>query len=239
MNRFWGAIGIVTAATAALDAAAQAPVAAGGAIYSSAQTTLQSFLRFTNTGPTAGSITVNVRNASTGGTLGQWVTAPIPVNGEFQFPLTTLEAGTSIGTRPDFYAISLQSSISGFFQHVLFRPADGTLTNLSTCASGIVAEPAILSGVHSSLLQIGYPSTIAVNNTGTVATTVTLSIYDARNGSLRGTYTTPSIPAGGQLQVSVPTIEATVGAPTANMLHYVVRVEEAFTGYLQHLVNNV
>ena len=55
---------------------------------------------------------------------------------------------------------------------MLFRPSDGTLTNLSTCATGVTADATKLAGVHTSLLDYGFPSSIAITNTGSAATTV-------------------------------------------------------------------
>src|SRR6185312_16417096 len=101
-----------------------------------------------------------------------------------------------------------QTSLKGYFQHVLFRPADGTLTNLSTCATGITADTSRLSGVHSSLLGSDF---LCMNETTTTETSpeaVTLDILDARDGSRVGTYTTSSIAPNGQAVISMSTIEA-------------------------------
>ena len=78
-----------------------------------------------------------------------------------------------------------------------------------------------------------------VNNTGYTAQTVTLGIFDARDGTRRGTYTTAVIAAGGEAVTPISAIEAATGSPGAGMFHYVVKAEGAFSGYLQHLLNNV
>lgn len=209
-------------------------------VLSTSQSASQSFLRFHNVGGAAGTVAVTVRNASTGATLGEWTSPSIPVDSELQFGVATIESALGITTnKPDRYSLSIRSGISGLFQHVLYRPSDGTLTNLSTCAAGVTADQTKISGVHSSQLQSGFPSTVLITNTSNAATAVTLGIYDARNGTKRGTYATPSIPAGAQAQVSVPAIETAVGTAPAGMFHYVVKTESAFTGYMQNLVNNV
>jgi hypothetical protein len=178
-------IACATAALAGIAPHAAAQVVAG-AIYSTAQTTSQSFLRFHNTGDSAGTVTVTVRNASTGALLGQWTSSTITADAELQFAIGTVETALGItADKPANYVVSLQTALRGYFQHVLFRPADGTLTNLSTCAAGVTADPRELGGVHTSVLQSGYPSTIIVNNTGSHATPVTLGVYDARNGTRR------------------------------------------------------
>ena len=126
-------------------------------------------------------------------------------------------------------------------QHVLFRPSDGVLTNLSTCNSGVTAPSARLVNVHSSRLGTnGYPSTVVIHNTGTAAATATLAVTDARDGMTIGSiYTTASIPADGELVLPVSTIETAAEIlPPVDMLHYLIALRGPFTGYLQHRVNN-
>lgn len=182
---------------------------------------------------------MTLNDETSGLSLGQWTSPSIPAGSEPQFPISTVETGTGqTFTKPNYYAISVKTGITGYFQHVLWRAADGTLTNLSTCPAGMTASGAKLSGVHSSLFGDTYPSTIAVTNTGAASAPVTLGVYDARDGSKRGTYTTAAIPANGQVMVSMAAIEASVGAPTAGMFHYVILAEDPFTGFLQHLLTN-
>ncbi len=237
-------VGVVTDMTAAcaLDgnapAAVQSPMRAG-AVFSTAQAASQSFLRFYNAGTSAGAVTVTLNNEANGQTLRQWTSPSIPPGSEQQFSIGTIESGPGpTFAKPNYYAIKVQSGITGYFQHVLWRSADGTLTNLSTCGAGATASRTKLSGVHSSLFANSYPSTVVVSNTGASAAAVTLGVYDARDGSKRGTYTTNSIPANGQALLSMATIEAAVGAPTEDMYHYVIKAEGIFTGFLQHLVTN-
>jgi len=211
-----------------------------GTVYSSTQTSSQSFLRFYNSGTTDGKVTIALRDFATGQSLGQWTSPNIPAGSEQQYPIATIESGTGQSfTKPAFYSINIQTSITGYFQHVLYRPADGTLTNLSTCATGTTSDSAKLSAVHSTLLDYGFPSSVAVNNISTVAASATLGIYDANTGAKLGTYTTASVPANGQLIVAINTIETAIGrTPTSVMYHYVIKQEGTFTGFLQHLVNN-
>lgn len=219
-------------------AAAQSPMR-GGAVFSTAQTDSQSFLRFHNTGANAGPVTVTLNDETSGETLGQWTSPSIPPGAEQQFPVGAVElAAAPILGKPPAYAMSVQSDITGYFQHALWRPTDGALSNLTACAAGVTASRTKISGIHSSLLDSGYPSTIVVNNTGAVAAGVTLGVYDARDGSKRGIYKTAAIPPGGQARLSVATIEAAVGAPADGMYHYVIKAEGVFTGFLQHLVTN-
>jgi hypothetical protein len=209
-----------------------------GAIYSSVQGASQSFLRFHNTGTVAGTVAVTLQDSVTGQPFATWTSPSIPVGSEQQYAIAEIERATGNFARPSFYSIAIASNIAGTFQHVLWRAADGTLTNLSTCATGVTSNQNTLSGVHTGLLNDSYPSSIIVNNTGTAATPVTLGIYNANTGAKRGSYTTSSIPAGGQAAVTIAMIEAAVGAPPSDLYHYVIRTESSFAGYLQHLVNN-
>jgi len=210
-------------------------------IFSTAQTDSQSFLRFYNSGTTAGTVSVTLADYTTGKSLGQWTSTSLPAGSELQFPISVIEADLGLaGTKPSYYSVSVRPAIQGYFQHVLFRPGDGTLTNLSTCAVNVTADPSKLSGVHTSIVgAAGFPSTVVVNNTGAAAAAVTLGVFDARNGTRLGTHVTSQIPASGQKLLTVATIEAGAGiTPSASMGHYVITAEGAFTGFLQHLVDN-
>ena len=68
---------------------------------------------------------------------------------------------------------------------------------------------------------------------------VPLSIYSGQSGSLRGTYTTASIPANSQLVLGISTIESGGNFTPAGDYHYNIRAGGGFTGYMQHLVNNL
>ena len=211
-----------------------------GAVFSTYQGAWQSYLRFYNAGDTAGSAVVQLQDFSTGQTLGQWTSPPIAAGAEQQFDITMVESALGPGTRPYYYTISVQTPFPGYFQHVLWRSADGTLTNLSTCSSGVTAAGTTLVGVHSSLLNGGYPSTVVVNNTGAQASTAALALYDARDGTKLGVYTTPVIPAGGAQAIALVTMELAIGrTPSAGMYHYVIKADIPFTGFFEHLVNNL
>lgn len=215
------------------------PTLNGPSVFSSAQASSQSFLRFFNTGTTSGIVTVSLNDGATGQALGSWDTSSIAPGAQIQVPITTIETALKLTFKPSYYTMSVQSGISGYFQHVLYRPADGTLTNLSTCKSGITAVPSKLSGVHSSILRDGFPSSVVVSNTGATAQSATLGIYDARDGTKMGTYSTSAVPADGQLVLDMTVMEADARvSPGTDIYHYVIQAEGAFDGYLQHLVNN-
>jgi V8-like Glu-specific endopeptidase len=210
-----------------------------GDILTSTATSGQSYLRFYNSGSAAGTVTVTLSDASSGTPLAQWTSPSIPAGASPQFGLATIESGaTPAFTKPALYSIAIQSGITGYFQHVLWHAGDGSLTDLSTCDSGPTAISQAVINVHTSVLSGGYPSTVVIFNTGTTASTARLGIYNATTGSRLATYTTASIPANGQLALSVDTLEANTGITPGNLYHYVIKFETQFTGFLQHLVNN-
>lgn len=211
------------------------------AVFSTAQTTSGSYLRFNNLGATSGTVTVDLRNATTGQAYATWTSPGIAAGASDQFPLGALEsAGAANAVRPPYFTISARATFGGAMQHALWRPADGTLTNLSTCEAGVTANPLQLINVHSSLLEYGYPSSVVVANTGAGAAAVQLGLYDARDGKKLGAYTPPSIPANGQAVIAVSTMEAAAGIKPADisLYHYNIKIEGALNGFLQHLVLN-
>jgi hypothetical protein len=210
-----------------------------GAIFSSAQAGSQSFLRFLNAGSNFGSVTVVISNPDTGAQVASWTSANITAGAGLQVPITTIEnAATRAFTKPDFYTVSITGNMTGEFQHVLWHSSDGTLTNLTTCAAGTRNNPWRLGAVHTTRLgSQGYASSVIVTNTGRSATRVTLTIADAADGSSLGSYQTASIPAGGQAILAVSDIETGARITAGSRNHYVVSTS-AFSGYLQHQVNN-
>jgi photosystem II stability/assembly factor-like uncharacterized protein len=231
---------LLSNAAAPIAVAAPTPTLRAGVVFSSAQAVSQSFFRFFNTGVAPGTVTATLTDISTGQQLKQWTSPSIPGGAEFQYFISALEdfEGT-LPSKPAYYSLNIQSQFPGYFQHVLYRPADGTLTNLSTCGSGVTTDYLRLSGVHSSQLA-AYPSSIVAHSTDNVTRAVVLGIYDARDGTRLGTYTTNPIIAGMHAIVPVSAIEAAIGVtPGFGMFHYIVRAESAFNGYLQHLVNNM
>ncbi|MBL8643504.1 MAG: VCBS repeat-containing protein [Rhodospirillaceae bacterium] len=219
---------------------AQANILREGAVFSSTQAGSHSFLRFVNTGARAGTVTLTLFNATNGAALAQWTSPSIPAGATTQYPITTIENGaTATFAKPNYYSIIVYPGITGYFQHVLYRPADGTLTNLSTCNTAGTADARQINSVHSTILDFGFPSSVVVNNTGANAATVRLGVFDATTGARLGTYTTPSVAGGGHAMISVSAIQESAGiTPSSSQYHYVIKAEGVFNGYLQHLVNN-
>lgn len=212
-----------------------------GAAFSTAQASFRSYLRIFNTGPASDNVRITLRNQATGQSYGTWITPSIPSGAERQFGIDMVEEALKLegAAKPQYYTIAVESTMQGYFQHVLWRVADGTLTNLSTCDAGVAADKLTLTGVHSSLLGGAYPSGVVITNEG-ASTSVQLGVYDARDGTRRGGYVTDSIPSGGQFMISAAALEVAINRLPSDsaMYHYVIKAETLFNGHLQHLVNN-
>jgi uncharacterized repeat protein (TIGR02543 family) len=246
----WGGICSGTAPTCSASFSADAAVSAVfvpilkvGAVFSTAQLSSKSFLRFFNTGSTSGSAAVTLYNPATGAALGTWTTPTIAAGTAPQFFIGDVELGAGLtagAAKPDFYSLSIQTTMSGYFQHVLWRADNNTLTNLSTCGTGVTADGARVSNVHASVFDKDYPSTVVVTNTGTAPADVTLGVYDSATAARLGSYTMLSVPAQGRVSVLTSQIEGAAGITASTTVpHYTVKIESPqFTGFLQHLVNN-
>ncbi|MCA0201223.1 MAG: M23 family metallopeptidase [Proteobacteria bacterium] len=213
-----------------------------GTVRASAKSESQSLLRFYNSGARAGTVTVALRDEASGMALGEWTSPVIPAGAEHQFSIATIEAelnkdGAGDLTKANSYAITVRTEITGSFQHLLYNGEDGALTNLSTCAAGVMTNPAAVSGVQAARHPTA--SSIVINNTGAAATPLTLGIYDARDGAKIGTAAFAPVAPGAQRVFSMAALEAAAGIiPSDGMTHYVVKLEDTFRGYLQHLVTN-
>lgn len=218
-----------------------APTLSVGSVFSSVQGGSNSFFRFQNSGTAAGTVRVALADGTTGARLGQWTSPIVPAGASKQFSISDIESviGSST-TKPAYYVATLESEFNGTFQHILYRPANGTLTNLSTCDGNVTSVATQVSNVHSSILDYGFPSSIVVNNAGGRALSAGLGIFNSDTGERLGSYATSSIPAGGQVVLRISEIEqASSISPGKSIYHYNIKIENQFDGYLQHLVNNI
>lgn len=93
-----------------------------------------SFIRVTNTGATAGSVTMTVRNSSSGAVLGTYTSASIASGGTIQVSTSTIETQAVPAITPTAgvpYDITVSGSITGYTQHIGFNGANGALSDLS------------------------------------------------------------------------------------------------------------
>lgn len=211
-----------------------------GLLYSSANADAQSFLRFYNTGTAAGTVTVQLADGIAGQVLGTWTSPAIAPGSAPLFGIATIESALPAGTaKPATYAALIKPGISGSVQHVLFRPVSESFTNLSTCEASTTTNVAVVAGVHSTLLDGGYPSTITIVNSGTNSIQPSFGLFDARTGVRLGTYTSPSIRGNAQLTRTMASIQTAAGIVLpegAN--HLIMKADQSFTGFIQHLVTN-
>ncbi|MGE4063042.1 MAG: hypothetical protein AB7E79_06710 [Rhodospirillaceae bacterium] len=210
-----------------------------GAVFSSLDPNARSYLRFHNMGTGEGSVSVGLYDSRDGRLLGKWTSPPIPPNASPQFGIDVIEAALHVADRPPSYSIVVESAMTGSFQHVLHRAASGVLSNLSTCSAGVARSGSQLSNVHTSALDDGYPATILVQNRGPVPAAAQIGIYDARQGRRVGAYTTPEVAVDGEVMIRMSTIEAGARvAPAWDMAHWVLKIENDFSGSLQQLIGN-
>ena len=213
-----------------------------GAVLSSAQADPQSFLRFTNTGSAAGTVTVSLSDSGSGRTLTTWTSPRIAPGTAQQFAVATLEAAAGTFVKPRYYSVQVTPQFPGAFQHVVWSAGQGLLTDQSTCNAGAGTPGTQLAFVHSSAIgDAGYPATVVVHNTGASAAATVLSVTSAATGALLGSYTTAQIAANGQALIPVAQIETDLNLPRATVMatqHYVITATGGFSGYLQNLVAN-
>lgn len=217
-----------------------APAVGAGAVFSGIDPNARSYLRLHNTGTAYGHVGVRVYDSRDGRFLGTWTSPNIAPNAAPQFSITTLEDALHVQDRPATYTIAFDPAMVGTFQHVLHRPGNGVISNLSTCSAGTAAAGAHLANVHTSNLDRDYPASIVVRNTGALPATAQIGVYDARDGTRVGFYTTPEVPVDGEVIVPVAALEAGAKAvPTWDMGHWVLTIENDFPGTFQQLVANV
>ena len=211
-----------------------------GRVSASIDTEMTSTLRIINQSPYTSTATVTVWDEMSGRELGQWVSPGIGGGAGRDFSMTEIESALTFGSpRPLSYAMSLQSDMyMGAVQHVTTRTADGAVASQSLCAN-TANDPTRVFGVHSSKYSVfPTPSAIVVTNRGNAEQTVSLGIYDMYGGNRLGTYTTDAIPPRGQRTIEVAMLEAGARiAPQTGDL-YTVKVDGAFTGFLQHVIYN-
>ena len=214
----------------------------------------QSLVRLHNTTDEEGRVRMSLRDSETGARLGRWVSPIIPAHASFQFNVDRLEteavAEQVIATdERTYYNLVVEAEFRGSMQHVLWQRSAGVLSNMTSCADGIVGGERALFNVHSSLIP-EYPSSIRIYNSGTTRSRATLNVYGSTSGEDLGTWTSDIIEAGAAVEVSVDDISAdfeyapvtdNILADAVNTLpsHLNIEMRDGFTGHLQHTVRNV
>ena len=201
----------------------------------------QSYLRLFNTSQTPGTVTVTLRDATTGTIAGTWTSPPVPSQAapQFAFEMIEREAGAGQPAGRLYYNLDITSTFTGYMQHVLWARTGGVFANLSGCAAGATDTQAV-SNVHASNFT-GYASRLRIVNTGSAAAPAVLRIFDAVSGAELAQWVSPDIAAGATLEVQSSQIEDQVAAlrerVAGGLLQYNVRLGN-LAGYVQHVVVN-
>lgn len=219
-------------------------------VLSSLQTLARSTLRFYNSGTTAGSVKVTLYGNYEDQPLGAWVSPEIPPGAVGEYDIATIETEATPHrfdsfvpralVKQDFYGIAMETGMDGLFQNVLSRNSGGAYTNASTCFEGVATDQKTLIAVVGSAREAeGFVSTVVVANTGAASSTATLTVVDAGDGSTLGSFQTDAIPGNGLIRLDARAIESAAGIPAdAARKQYVIKADEAFSGFLQHLLSN-
>ncbi len=197
-----------------------------------------SFVRLHNASATAGSFTVTLRvegsstiAASWSGTIAPHATTAVKLS-----DIETLNRITA-PTNGRTYSVNITSTVEGLAQHVVFKNADRSWMNFSTCG-GISSDSKTIMNVHD-ISQVS-ASLIVLHNTGPSSATATISIVNADTGETLGTWTSPIIAAGSVASpINASQIIAEARLPTAQRPYVTFILNDAFTGYAQHLVTTV
>jgi len=197
------------------------------------------YLRLNNTGLTAATYDLTFYETQYGNYLGTWTTPAVAAGSSPQFSVVEIERALGYSTPVNAtVAVKPRAGARGYLQNVLFRADNGTLSNLSACSSGTMVDSRQLINVHSSLITAsGFPSEVIVTNPSTAAATAQFGVYNAGTGAKLGSMSV-QVAANAQRSLSSSEIESLAGINPAGIYHYNIKTENAFTGYLQHVMNN-
>ena len=212
-----------------------------GKVSASGDTETLSTLRIVNQANTTGTATVSVWDETSGRSLGQWTSPSIAGGQGRDFSMAEIESALTFSSgRPPSYAIAVQSSMyAAAIQHVTSRIADGAIANQSVCGPNTASDPLKVIGVQSSSYSaLPTQSAIVVTNKGGAAQTVSLGIFEIRSGLRLGTYKIDSLPPHAQRTIDIATLETGAHVTSAAGDIYTVKVDGAFTGFLQHVIIN-
>jgi DNA-binding beta-propeller fold protein YncE len=131
--------------------------------FSSLHTGGRSLLRFHNTDVT-GTLRLTLSDASTGLSLATWTSPQIAPNTAVEYTLSMIEAGATPQFTPrERYALSIESSFSGTFSHLL-RDTNGALANVTVCNANIAGPTTKVANLFNSL-DADHESFLRVLNT--------------------------------------------------------------------------
>lgn len=127
----------------------------------------------------------------------------------------------------------------------------GSVTVTYTAGTQVVSAPATATGTLAAFNQggfraqintaqssavSGFDSFVRITNNGSVAGFALIAVADDADGSVYGTYTTATVQPNATIQISMPTIEASVVAVPKGQ--YMLNITGALSGYAQHVMLN-
>lgn len=211
--------------------------------FASNRTSVQSNIRFYNSGIFTGTAFVDVVDDLTGQTVGTY-SRDIPGGASIQVSMENIENGASPAITPaggdtQTYTLHVTASFSGYTQHVLWNPAGGSLTNISGCDNGLANTVRDIGNVHTSIIN-GYPSYMMVYNSGSTAAAPRFVVRDARDGSSLGNFTFSSDIAPNTTATVLVSdlVEFFGGTPESDQFHLNLELQNSFSGFAQHIVDN-
>ncbi len=202
-----------------------------------------SYVRLANSSNADGTVTVTLRDVSTGGTLGTWRSPNIPAHSSQQFDIARIQremTPTTSSPTPAsvYFNLELTSTFTGYLQHVVWEQNSGVLTNLTSCAAGYSTDTSFLMQLFSSRIK-DYTSRLRIVNTSAGMDHAILVFYDQASGAEIMRWQSPDVVGGATLELSVPAIEAATtslgGRPDTLSPLYNVKVLP-FNGYVQHVL---
>jgi hypothetical protein len=199
----------------------------------------ESYLRFFNNSPSAGTVTLRFFDVN-GVDVGGWQSPSIAPFASRQFTMAAIEqvAGLRIGNNI-IVSTRMTSTFTGLFQHVAWNVDGESLTNLSGCSNGLSSNISTAINVHSSLLEEVYPSYIVLHSLESQTSNITADVYDSVTGVRVGGVTFRNVPGNASDIFSMGDIEALMGfRPNSTQYHLNVVLSGNSAAYLQHQVEN-
>ena len=233
-------ITVETARATSAVANALMPATFAGVVPSSA--TMTSALRITNRGPAAGTVTVILLNAATGAQLGTWTSPSIAKYGAIQKSVADIAAAATpaltTAQRTGPFNIALRSTFAPAYQLVVSMAQTGQLSNITACGSRLIDNISILGYVEGPATT-GVASAVRVVNTGGASIQPKLTLYNAADGALLGTWTAPSVPSNASVTTTTTAIAAAATPPVASTVAAITVLAQSTRGLrLEHVVTS-
>ena len=234
------AITVETARATAAVAHATMLATFAGVIPSSAAMT--SALRITNRGPAAGTVTVTLLNAATGTQLATWTSPSIAQFGAIQKSVADIAAAATpaltTAQRTGPFNIALRSTFAPAYQLVTSTAQTGQLSNITACGSRLIDNISILGYVEGPAAT-GATSAVRIVNSGNAALQAKLTLYNAADGALLGTWTSPSVPSNASVTTTTTAIGAAATPPVPATVAAVTVLAAPARGLrLEHVVTS-